>query len=144
MICLVCCHSFFICIFFFTVIGKPLEPEARRYTKCPNQSVNEDSPRRVVHPNFLPMVFYWSARRPNGGPHGLRLHHDATAHTAAATLDYLEANYVQPVAKTPSSPGLALVISKAAAEGEGADARAFFKGVISDMPQSTSSGTMVT
>ena len=38
----------------------------------------------------------WSARRPNDGARGLLLHHDnATVHTAAAILDYLEANPVE-------------------------------------------------
>ena len=41
------------------------------------------------------------------GTHGLLLHHDNTsAHTAAATLDYLEANRVQLATQTPYSPSL--------------------------------------
>ena len=57
----------------------------------------------------LPKVFEaWSVRRPNTGTRGLLLHHDnAGAHTAAATLDYLETNRVQLVTQTPHSPGLA-------------------------------------
>ena len=40
----------------------------------------------------LPQVFEaWSKRRPRTGTRGLLLHHDnASAHTAAATLDYLQ------------------------------------------------------
>ena len=57
----------------------------------------------------LPRVFEaWSARRPNSGTSGLLFHHDnASAPTADAALDYLEANPVQLVAQTPYSPDLA-------------------------------------
>ena len=56
----------------------------------------------------LPTVFEaWTARHPNNDAHGLLLHHDnASAHTAAATLDYLQANRIQLVTKTTFSPGL--------------------------------------
>ena len=55
----------------------------------------------------VPSVFEaWSARRLNNGTRGLLPHHDnASAHTAAGTLDYLEANHVQLVTHTPYSPG---------------------------------------
>ena len=56
----------------------------------------------------LPKIFEaWTARRQNNGTRCLLLHHDnASAHTAAATLDYLEANRIQLVTKTTFSPGL--------------------------------------
>ena len=57
----------------------------------------------------LPQVFEsWSKRRPRTGTRGLLLHHDnASAHTAAATLDYLQENNVQLVTHPPYSPDLA-------------------------------------
>ena len=55
----------------------------------------------------LPKVLEaWNARRSNNGTRGLLLYHDnASAHAAAATLDYLEANGVQLVTQTPYSLG---------------------------------------
>ena len=57
----------------------------------------------------LPKVFEaWSARRPKTGTRHLLLHHDnASAYTAAATLDFLQENQVQLVTHPPYSPDLA-------------------------------------
>ena len=57
----------------------------------------------------LPKVFEaWSARRPNNGTRSLLLHHDnASTRSAAATLDYPEADRVQVVTQTPYSSDLA-------------------------------------
>ena len=115
-----------------------------------------DSQLRVVPQHYQRKVFEaLSARRPHNGTRCLLFHHDsASAHTAAATLDYLETNHVQLVTQIPYSPGLApcdfflFPQAKQRLKGkqfQGAeDARAFFEGVISDMPQSTWSGTMIT
>ena len=103
-----------------------------------------------------PRVFEaWSARRPNDGGRCLLLDHDhASDHTAAATLDHQEANRVQLVTQTPSySPDLAschlFLFPQVKQRLKGKqfqgveDDRAFFEGMISDMPQSTLSGAMV-
>ena len=51
----------------------------------------------------LPKVFEaWSARHPNNATHDLLLHHNASAHTAAVTVDY-----VPLVTQTAYSPCLA-------------------------------------
>ena len=57
----------------------------------------------------LPKVFEaWSARCPRTGTRHLLLHPDnASAHTAAATLDFLQENQVQLVTHPPYSPDLA-------------------------------------
>ena len=57
----------------------------------------------------LPKAFEaWSSRRPKTGTRGLLLHHDnASAHTAAKTLDFLAENSVQLVSYPPYSPDLA-------------------------------------
>ena len=57
----------------------------------------------------LPKVFEaWSAHHPNTATCSLLLHQDNTgAHTAAATLDYLEENRVQLVTHLPYSMVLA-------------------------------------
>ena len=57
----------------------------------------------------LPKVFQaWCKRRPRTGVRGPLLHHDnASAHTAAVTLDFLVANDVQLVIHPRSSPDLA-------------------------------------
>ena len=50
----------------------------------------------------------WSSRRSNTGIRGLLLHHDnASAHTAAKTLDFLAEDSVQLVSHPPYSPDLA-------------------------------------
>ncbi|KAI6656103.1 Histone-lysine N-methyltransferase SETMAR-like [Oopsacas minuta] len=50
----------------------------------------------------------WSSRCPKTGIRGLLLHHDnASAHTAAKTLDFLAENSVQLVSHPPYSPDLA-------------------------------------
>ena len=80
-------------------------------------------------------------RRSRTGVIGLLLHHDkASTHTAAVTLDFLAANYVQLVTHHPYSPDLApcdwilLLYVKRQLKGkqfQNADyARAFFEGVI--------------
>ena len=58
-----------------------------------------------------PEIFEAStARRPNSGTHGLLLHHDnASVHTTAATLDYLDAHRVQLTIQTPCSMVLYLL-----------------------------------
>ena len=103
-----------------------------------------------------PKVFEaWSARLPNNGPRGVLLHHDnASSHISTAALDYLEANRGQLITQTPYSPGLApcdfFLFPQVKQQSKGKqlqgvqDARAFFEDVISHMPQSTSSGAMVT
>ena len=57
----------------------------------------------------LPKIFQaWCKRRPGIGVHGLLLHYDnASAHTAAVTLDFLAASDVQLVNHPPYSPDLA-------------------------------------
>ena len=104
----------------------------------------------------LPKVIEaWSASRPNNGSHCLLLHQDnSSVHTSAATLDCLEANRVQLVTQTPYSPSLApcdfFLFPQVQQRLKGKqfqgveDARAFYEGVIFDMPQSTWSGAMVT
>lgn len=56
----------------------------------------------------LPKVFdAWCTRRPKTGLRGLKLHHDnASAHTAAATLDFLAEKGVQLVTHPAYSPDL--------------------------------------
>ena len=50
----------------------------------------------------------WSRRRLRTGVRGLLLHHDnASAHTAAVTLDFLAASDVQLVTHPPYSPDFA-------------------------------------
>ena len=105
---------------------------------------------------YLPKVFEaWSGRRPSNGTHGLLFHHDnASAHTAAATLDYLKTNRVQLATRTPCFPRLALcefflfIYVEQQLKGKQfqgvEDARAFYEVVISDMPQSAWSSAMVT
>ena len=95
----------------------------------------------------LPEVFEaWSAHRPNDGVRGLLLHHNnASTQTTAATLDYTEANGVQLVTQTPYSPDLVpcdfVPFPQVKQQLKGKqfqgvkEARVFFKGVISDMPQ---------
>lgn len=104
----------------------------------------------------LPKVFEaWGIRRPGTGTRGLLLHHDnASAHTAAAILDFLEENHVQLVTHPPYSPDLApcdfFLFPQVKRQLKGKqfqgveDARGFFEGVISDIPDSTWSGAMVT
>ena len=102
----------------------------------------------------LPQVFEaWSKRRPRTGTRGLLLHHDnASAHTAAATLDFLQENNVQLVTHPPYSPDLApcdfflfpqikkQLRGKPFASVE--DARVFAEGAISDILQSAWAGAM--
>ena len=94
----------------------------------------------------LPNAFQaWCKRRPRTGVRGLLLHHDnANAHTAVVTLDFLAASDVQLVTHPPYSPDLALcdwvlfpfvkwqLMGKQFQNAE--DARAFFEGVILDIP----------
>ena len=56
----------------------------------------------------LPKIFQaWCKRHPRTGVRGLLLHHDnASAHTAAVTLDFLAASDVQLVTHPPYSPDL--------------------------------------
>ena len=70
--------------------------------------------RRTVNADWyinqcLPKAFdAWRFRCPKTGIRGLLLHHDnASAHTAAATLDFLTQNSVQLVSRPPYSPDLA-------------------------------------
>ena len=70
--------------------------------------------------------------------------HNAIAHTAAATVDYLEANCVHLVTQIPYSSGLAscdfFLLPQVKQQLKGKqlqgveDARAFFEGVITDRP----------
>ena len=49
----------------------------------------------------------WSSCGPNMGARGLMLHHDnATTHTVAVTVDYVQENHVQLVTHPPYSPDL--------------------------------------
>ena len=102
----------------------------------------------------LPTIFHaWCKRRPRTGVRGLLLHHDnASAHTAAVTLEYLTASDIQLVIPSPYSPDLApcdwflfhsvkwQLTGKQFQNGK--DARAFIEGIILDMPQSTWSGVL--
>ena len=102
----------------------------------------------------LPKVFQaWCTRRSRTGVRGLLLHHDnASAHTTAVTLDFLAASDVQLVTHSPYSPDLApcdwflFPSVKRHLKGKqfqnAEDARAFFKGVIVDIPQSAWSGVI--
>ena len=87
-------------------------------------------------------------RRPRTGVRGLLLHHDnASVHTTAVTLDFVAANDFQLVIRPPYSPDLVpcdcylfyyvkwQLKRKQFQNVE--DARAFIKGVILDIPQST-------
>ena len=102
----------------------------------------------------LPKIFQaWRKRRPRTGIRGLLLHHhNASAHTAAVTLDFVAANDVQLVIRPPYSPDLTpcdwflfysvkwQLTGKQFQNGE--DVRAFIEGVILDIPQSTLSGVI--
>ena len=92
----------------------------------------------------LPKLFQaWCKRRPQTGVRGRLLHHDnASAHTAAVTLDFLAASDVQLVTHPLFSPDWFLFPSvKRQLKGKqfqnAEDARAFFEGVILDIPHST-------
>ena len=87
------------------------------------------------------------------GARGLLLHHDnASAHTAAVTLDFLAAIDVQLVTHQPYSPDFApcdwflFPSIKRQLKGKqfqnAEDAQAFFEGVILDIPQSAWSGVI--
>ena len=97
---------------------------------------------------FLKVFQAGCKRRPRTGVYGLLLHHDnASAHTAAVTLDFLVANDVQLVTHPPSSPDLApcdwfwFPFVKRQLKGKQfqnlVDAQAFFEGVTLDISQST-------
>ena len=97
----------------------------------------------------LPKIFQaWCKRRPQTGVRGLLLHQDnASAHTVAVTLDFLATSDVQLVTYPPYSPDLApydwflFPSVKRQLKGKqfqnAEDARALFKSVILDIPQST-------
>ena len=101
------------------------------------------------------LLHNWQTREDTIGTRGLLLHHNNTSahHTAAATLDYLQANCVQLVTQTSYFPDLAhwgfFLFPQVKQQLKGKqfkgveDARAVFEGVITDMPQSTWSGAMV-
>ena len=94
----------------------------------------------------LPELFQaWCKRRPRPGVRGLLLHHDnAGARTVAVTLDILAADDVQLVTHPPYSPDLdhcgwfLFPSIKRQLKGKqfqnAEDARAFFEGVIFDLP----------
>ena len=102
----------------------------------------------------VPKVFHpWCKRRPRTGVLRLLLHHDnASEYTAAVTLDFLAASDVQLVAHPPYSPDLApcdwFLFPSVKRQLKGKqfqnveDARAFFEGVILDIPQSVWSGVI--
>ena len=102
----------------------------------------------------LPKVFQACCKwRPRTGVRGRLLHHDnASAHTAAVTLDFLVVNDVQLVTHQPYSPdwppvtGFCSLPFKRQLMGKqfqnAEDTRAFFEGVILDIPQSTWSGVI--
>ena len=98
--------------------------------------------------NCLPKIFQaWCARRPQTGVRGLLFHRDnASAHMAAVTLGYLATSDAQLATHPPYSPDLApcdwflLPSIKRQLKGKqfqnAEDTRAFFEGVILDIPQS--------
>ena len=102
----------------------------------------------------MPKIFQaWCKWRPRTGVRGLLLHHDdASADTAAVTLDFLAANDVLLVTHPPYSPDLALCdwflfpSVKRQLKGKqfqnAEDARAFIEGVILGIPKSTWSGVI--
>ena len=102
----------------------------------------------------LPKIFQaWCKRRPRTDVRGLLFHHDnASMHTAAVTLDFLAASDVQLVIHPPYSPDVApcdwflLLPVKRQLKGKqfqnNEDARAFFEGVVFDVPQSTWTGVI--
>ena len=97
--------------------------------------------------NCLAQIFQaWCKRRPRKSVRGLLLHHDnASAHAAAVTLDSLGASDVQLVTHPPYSLDLApcdwILFPSVKREMKGKqNARAFFEGVILDIPQSTAVG----
>ena len=104
--------------------------------------------------HFLPKIFQaWCKRHPWMGVRGLLLHHDnASAHTAAVTLDFLVTSNVQLVTYPSYSPDLApcdwflfpsikrQLMGKQSQNAE--DARAFFEGIILDIPKSKWSGVI--
>ena len=102
----------------------------------------------------LPKVFQaWCKWRPRTSVRGRLLHHDnASADTAAVTLDFLAANDVLLVTNPPCSADLApcdwflFPSVKRQLKGKqfqnAEDARAFIEGVILDIPQSTWSGVI--
>ena len=104
--------------------------------------------------HWLSKVFQaWCKRCPRTGVHGLVLHRDnARARTAAVTLDFLAVNDVQLVTYPTYSPHLApcdwFLFPSVKRQLKGKqfqnawDARAFFEGVILDIPQSTWSGVI--
>ena len=78
--------------------------------KTPPASLRWLQERKMVNAEWclnicLPKVLEaLTARRPNSDTRGLVLHHEnASAHTAAASLDYLKANRVQLVTQTSYS-----------------------------------------
>ena len=95
----------------------------------------------------------WCKRRPKMRARGLLLHHDnASADTAAVTLDFLDANDVQLVTHPPYSSDLApcdwFLFPSVEWQPKGKqfqnakDARAFIKDIILDIPQSTWPGAI--
>ena len=102
----------------------------------------------------LPKVFQvWCKRRTRTGVCGLLLHRDnASAHTAAVTLDFLAAGNIHLVTHQPYSPDLApcdwflFPSVKRQLKGKqfqnAEDAGAFFEGFILDIPQLTWSGVI--
>ena len=115
----------------------------------------EDSIRWYINICLRKVCEAWSAYLPNDGACSLLLHHNnASAHTSAITLDYMETNRIQLVTQTLYSPGLApwvfflLTQMKQLLKGklfQGINyAQAFLKGVICDMPLSMWSGAMIT
>ena len=102
----------------------------------------------------LSKVFWTCCKwRPRAGVRGRLLDHDnASAHTAAVALDFLVVNDVQLVTHQPYSPDLApcdwflFPSIKRQLKGKqfpsAEDARAFFEGIILDIPQSTWSGVI--
>ena len=102
----------------------------------------------------LPKIFQaWCKRLPRTGVRGLLLYHDnASARTAAVTLDFIAATDVQLVTHPPYSPDLApcdcFLFPSVKWQLKGKrfqnteDARAFIEGVILDIPQSAWSGVI--
>ena len=102
----------------------------------------------------LPRVFQaWCKLCPLTGVRGLLLHHDnASAQTAAVTLDFLAASDVQlvsyPLNSLDIDPCCWFLFPSAKRQLKGKqfqnteDARTFFEGVILDIPQSAWSGVI--
>ena len=88
---------------------KSPSPKTQKITQRTEETVSADW---YVH-HCLPKVFeVWYQRRPKTGLRGLFLRHDnASAHTAATTVDFLNENEVQLLPHPSCSQGLSPCVS---------------------------------